>query len=42
MTATDAASRRSRAKSDRRSQLIAAAERLIAENGYLAVRLEEV
>ncbi len=42
MTATDAASRRSRAKSDRRSQLIAAAERLIAENGYLAVRLEDI
>ena len=37
-----AASRRSRAKSDRRSQLIAAAERLIAENGYLAVRLEDI
>ncbi|MDY6998527.1 MAG: TetR/AcrR family transcriptional regulator [Actinomycetota bacterium] len=42
MTATDATSRRSRAKSDRRSQLIAAAERLIAENGYLAVRLEDI
>lgn len=42
MTATDAASRRSRAKSDRRGQLIAAAERLIAENGYLAVRLEDI
>jgi AcrR family transcriptional regulator len=34
--------RRSRAKSDRRSQLIAAAERLIAEHGYLAVRLEDI
>lgn len=34
--------RRSRAKSDRRSQLIAAAERLIAENGFLAVRLEDI
>lgn len=42
MTATDAASRRSRAKSDRRSQLIGAAERLIAEHGYLAVRLEDI
>ncbi|MCG7579330.1 TetR/AcrR family transcriptional regulator [Mycolicibacterium sp. OfavD-34-C] len=42
MTATDAASRRNRAKSDRRSQLIAAAERLIAESGYLAVRLEDI
>ena len=34
--------RRSRAKFDRRSQLLAAAERLIAENGYLAVRLEDI
>lgn len=42
MTTTGAASRRSRAKSDRRGQLIAAAERLIAENGYLAVRLEDI
>ncbi|UXA16509.1 TetR/AcrR family transcriptional regulator [Mycobacterium sp. SMC-4] len=42
MTTTDAASPRSRAKSDRRSQLIAAAERLIAESGYLAVRLEDI
>lgn len=42
MTATYAASRRSRAKSDRRSQLIAAAERLIAQHGYLAVRLEDI
>ncbi|MBX7434855.1 TetR/AcrR family transcriptional regulator [Mycobacterium sp. Y57] len=42
MTTADAASRRSRAKSDRRSQLIAAAERLIAEHGYLAVRLEDI
>jgi AcrR family transcriptional regulator len=41
---SDAASetRRSRAKSDRRSQLIAAAERLIAEHGFLAVRLEDI
>lgn len=36
------ATRRSRAKSDRRSQLIAAAERLIAEHGFLAVRLEDI
>ncbi len=35
-------SRRSRLKSDRRSQLLAAAERLIAERGYLAVRLEDI
>jgi AcrR family transcriptional regulator len=35
-------SRRSRAKSDRRSQLITAAERLIAQHGYLAVRLEDI
>lgn len=33
---------RSRAKSDRRSQLVAAAERLIAEHGYLSVRLEDI
>lgn len=33
---------RSRAKSDRRTQLIAAAERLVAEHGYLAVRLEDI
>ncbi|BBZ59662.1 SACE_7040 family transcriptional regulator [Mycolicibacterium monacense] len=37
-----ASTRRSRAKSDRRSQLIAAAERLVAEKGYLAVRLEDI
>ncbi len=42
MTTTDATSRRNRAKSDRRSQLIAAAERLIAAHGYLAVRLEDI
>jgi AcrR family transcriptional regulator len=36
------ATRRSKAKSDRRSQLIAAAERLVAERGYLAVRLEDI
>lgn len=37
-----ATTRRSQAKSDRRSQLIAAAERLVAERGYLAVRLEDI
>ncbi len=37
-----ATTRRSRAKSDRRSQLIAAAERLVAERGFLAVRLEDI
>ncbi|MBB2991773.1 AcrR family transcriptional regulator [Mycolicibacterium iranicum] len=42
MTTTDATSPRSRAKSDRRSQLVAAAERLFAEHGYLAVRLEDI
>src|SRR4029078_11146199 len=39
---TPATTRRSRAKSDRRSQLIAAAERLVAERGYPAVRLEDI
>ncbi len=39
---TPAATRRSRAKSDRRSQLVAAAERLVAERGFLAVRLEDI
>ncbi|OJZ68206.1 TetR family transcriptional regulator [Mycolicibacterium diernhoferi] len=33
---------RSKAKSDRRTQLIGAAERLVAEHGYLAVRLEDI
>lgn len=33
---------RSRAKSDRRSQLIAAAERLVADHGFLGVRLEDI
>ncbi|QZT61207.1 TetR/AcrR family transcriptional regulator [Mycolicibacterium austroafricanum] len=42
MTTTDATSPRSKAKSDRRGQLIGAAERLIAEHGYLAVRLEDI
>ncbi|MEV0674576.1 TetR/AcrR family transcriptional regulator [Mycobacterium sp. NPDC050441] len=37
-----AVTRRSKAKSDRRSQLIAAAERLVAERGYLAVRLDDI
>jgi AcrR family transcriptional regulator len=37
-----AVTRRSQAKSDRRTQLIAAAERLVAERGYLAVRLEDI
>jgi AcrR family transcriptional regulator len=41
-TSTRSSTRRSRAKSDRRSQLIAAAERLVAERGYLAVRLEDI
>src|SRR3979490_3423077 len=39
---TPATTRRSRAKSDRRGQLIAAAERLVAERGFLAVRLEDI
>ncbi len=34
--------RRSRLKSDRRSKLLAAAERLVAERGYVAVRLEDI
>src|SRR6185312_11947071 len=38
----DPQTRRSRLKSDRRSKLLAAAERLIAERGYLAVRLEDI
>src|SRR5690606_27508152 len=37
-----ATTRRGRAKSDRRSQILAAAERLMAERGYLAVRLEDI
>jgi AcrR family transcriptional regulator len=41
-TSSPAATRRSKAKSDRRSQLIAAAERLVAERGFLAVRLEDI
>src|SRR5579875_2477976 len=34
--------RRSRLKSDRRMQLLAAAERLFAERGFQAVRLEDI
>lgn len=34
--------RRSRLKSDRRAQLLSAAERLFAERGFLAVRLEDI
>ncbi|WP_155948630.1 TetR/AcrR family transcriptional regulator [Mycobacterium sp. URHB0044] len=41
-TSTTPTTRRSKAKSDRRSQLIAAAERLVAERGFLAVRLEDI
>src|SRR5215510_10797531 len=41
-TSAPATTRGSRAKSDRRSQLIAAAERLVAERGFLAVRLEDI
>lgn len=34
--------RRSQLKSDRRAQLLSAAERLFAERGFLAVRLEDI
>ncbi len=37
-----APNRRSRLKSDRRLQLLSAAERLFAERGFLAVRLEDI
>ncbi|ORA21042.1 SACE_7040 family transcriptional regulator [Mycobacterium arosiense] len=40
--APDAPNRRSRLKSDRRLQLLSAAERLFAERGFLAVRLEDI
>ncbi|OBJ72302.1 TetR/AcrR family transcriptional regulator, partial [Mycobacterium sp. 1274756.6] len=40
--AADKAGRRTRLKSDRRDKLLAAAERLIAERGYLSVRLEDI
>ncbi len=39
---SEEATRRSRQKSDRRSALLTAAERLIAERGFLAVRLEDI
>jgi AcrR family transcriptional regulator len=38
----DAPNRRSQLKSDRRLQLLSAAERLIADRGFLAVRLEDI
>ncbi|KQY06429.1 TetR family transcriptional regulator [Mycobacterium sp. Root135] len=41
-TAKTSTTQRSQAKSDRRSQLIAAAEQLIAEHGFLGVRLEDI
>jgi AcrR family transcriptional regulator len=39
---TDMPNRRSRRKSDRRLQLLSSAERLFAERGFLAVRLEDI
>lgn len=39
---TETANRRSQLKSDRRSQLLSAAERLFAERGFLAVRLDDI
>ena len=42
MTTPPALNPRSRRKSDRRLQLLAAAERLFAERGFLAVRLEDI
>jgi AcrR family transcriptional regulator len=39
---SQAPNRRSRRKSDRRLQLLAAAERLFAARGFLAVRLEDI
>ena len=38
----DSGNRRSQLKSDRRGQLLAAAERLFAQRGFLAVRLEDI
>ncbi|MCV7198600.1 SACE_7040 family transcriptional regulator [Mycobacterium angelicum] len=38
----EAPNRRSQLKSDRRQQLLSAAERLFAERGFLAVRLEDI
>jgi AcrR family transcriptional regulator len=40
--AAEAPNRRSQLKSDRRQQLLSAAERLFAERGFLAVRLEDI
>jgi AcrR family transcriptional regulator len=39
---TETPNRRTRRKSDRRLQLLSAAERLFAERGFLAVRLEDI
>jgi AcrR family transcriptional regulator len=39
---SEAPNRRSQLKSDRRQQLLSAAERLFAERGFLAVRLEDI
>ena len=39
---TEPSNRRTRQKSDRRMQLLAAAERLFAERGFQAVRLEDI
>jgi AcrR family transcriptional regulator len=39
---TEIPNRRTRRKSDRRLQLLSAAERLFAERGFLAVRLEDI
>jgi AcrR family transcriptional regulator len=39
---TEGPNRRSRRKSDRRLQLLSSAERLFAERGFLAVRLEDI
>jgi AcrR family transcriptional regulator len=39
---TEVPNRRTRRKSDRRLQLLSAAERLFAERGFLAVRLEDI
>src|SRR6202050_636924 len=41
-TRTDSPNRRSRRKSDRRAQLLTAAERLFSERGFQAVRLEDI
>jgi AcrR family transcriptional regulator len=38
----DAPNRRSRLKSDRRLQILSSAERLFAERGFVAVRLEDI